>query len=136
MDELKLTEVRDKLKSIEDKFFDLIEERINLGIEVAEIKYPMIKNLLDEENGNLENNEEESRKNSRKNSNKEVNMLKILTLITNSDVERKIIERVSEKASKLSNNNFLKKIMVNLYKDFLIPETKIKQIEYLSNRLN
>jgi chorismate mutase len=132
MDEIKLTEVRDKLKSIENKFFDLIEERINLGIEVAEIKYPMIKELLDKENSNKEVNMEESSKNS----NKGANMLKILTLITNSEVERKIIERVSEKANTLSNNNFLQKIMVNLYKDFLIPETKIKQIEYLSDRLN
>ena len=35
-------------------------------------------------------------------------MLKI-TLITNTEVEQKIIERVSEKAESLSNNNFLKK---------------------------
>lgn len=135
MDEIKLTEVRDKLKSIENKFFDLIEERINLGIEVAEIKYPMIKELLNQENKMEENSKLENSK-QELNSNKEVNMLKILTLITNSEVEQKIIERVSEKAYILSNNNFLQKTMVNLYKDFLIPETKIKQIEYLSDRLN
>ena len=114
MDEEKLSEVREKLKSIEDKFFNLIEERINLGIEVAEIKYPMIKELLNQEKNKMEENskqENSKQENSNKelNTNKEVNMLKILTLITNSEVEQKIIERVSEKADKLSNNNFLKK---------------------------
>ena len=42
-----LKEIRNKIMSYEKKIVDLIEERIMLGNEVAEIKYNYIKDSID-----------------------------------------------------------------------------------------
>ena len=43
-----LNNVRNQLIEIEDQLLNLLERRINLGVEVAEAKYPKIKNLIQE----------------------------------------------------------------------------------------
>ena len=101
-----LNEIREELEQYEDSIINLIKSRIQLGEAVAKIKYPSIKEDLTENN--------------------------IMELITNQDVENKILERIQKK----SNNEVLGNIIVGLYKYYIIPETKNVQLEYLKNKLN
>lgn len=106
-----LNNIRMQIASYEDKILDLINERISLGIEVSKIKYDFFKNDLqvDFTNNDSLNN-----------------------AITNEVIEEKIIERIKEK----SNNQLLSKIMVELYKDYIIPKTKELQVETLKELNN
>lgn len=101
-----LNNIRMKIALYEDKLLNLINERINLGIEVSKIKYEYLKNDLHVDFTNNDN---------------------INNAITNEVIEEKIIERIKEK----SNDPLLSKIMAQLYKDYIIPKTKELQVKTL-----
>jgi chorismate mutase len=101
-----LDDIRLKLQSYEDKIINLIQERIQLGELVAQSKFPKIKDKMNSEN--------------------------LMELITNSEVEEKIINRVKNKC----NNEDFGNILSSLYKNYIIPKTKEIQIEYLNNKLS
>ena len=96
-----LNNVRNQLIEIEEQLLHLIERRINLGVEVAEAKYPKIKNLIQENN--------------------------ILELIEDKNVEDQVLERIRQKC----HDPRLRLSMVRLYQDYLIPKNKEIQVEYL-----
>ena len=96
-----LNNVRNQLIEIEDQLLNLLERRINLGVEVAEAKYPKIKNLIQENN--------------------------ILELIEDKNVEEQVLERIRQKC----HDPRLRLSMVRLYQDYLIPKNKEIQVEYL-----
>jgi chorismate mutase len=100
-----LNDVRLELIDIENKLVDLLEKRVNLGVKVAEAKYPKIKN--------------------------EVNQNNILELIEDKNIENKVLDRIKNKCE----DPRLKSIMVKLYKDYLIPKNKEIQVEYIKNML-
>lgn len=106
-----LNNIRMQIASYEDKLINLINERINLGIEVSKIKYEYLKNDLQVDFTNNDN---------------------IYNAITNKLIEEKIIERIKEK----SNDSLLSKIMAQLYKDYIIPKTKELQVETLKELNN
>ena len=102
MDNLK--KIRIELETYEDIIINTIKKRINLGIEVAKEKYKIIdKNKINNDN--------------------------ILDLITNKDVENKIIDRLKIKCK----DEQLEKIIIELYKSYIIPKTKEIQINYLNS---
>ena len=56
-----------------------------------------------------------------------------MDLITNKDVENKIIDRLKIKCK----DEQLERIIIELYKNYIIPKTKEVQIDYLNkNSLN
>ena len=104
----KLEPVRKELEEFEDLFYELISERIQLGEEVAKIK-------LEHYNQNHAYDQ--------------INKPELLKLITNQKVEDKIIERIQKKAP----NPKLGQIIAFLYKNYIIPKTKMKQFNYLQS---
>ena len=101
-----LEEIRIKLESYEDRIINLIQERIALGELVAKSKFPKIKDNMNSNN--------------------------LMELITNSEVEEKIINRVKNKC----NNEEFGNMLSELYKYYIIPKTKDIQIKYLNDRLD
>ena len=96
-----LNNVRNQLIEIEDQLIKLLEKRVNLGVQVAEAKYPKIKNLIQEDN--------------------------ILELIEDQNVEQKVLDRIGNKC----NDPRLKLNMIRLYQEYLIPKNKEIQVEYI-----
>ena len=101
-DELKI--IRDKLSLFESKIISLINERINLGNDVANIKFKYLSNSISF------NNDTE-----------------ILEYITNKDVEENILKRLQNSIK----DETLSKIIVELYRNYIIPKTKERQIQRL-----
>ena len=106
----KLEPIRKELEEFEDLLFELISERIQLGEEVAKVK-------LEYYNQNHAYDK--------------LNQTELLKLITNQKVEDKIIKRINSKAP----NHQLGHIMTNLYKNYIIPKTKMKQLEYINTKI-
>ena len=103
-----LEKIRIELETYEDIIINTIKKRIHLGIEVAKEKSKII-----DKNKIINNN--------------------ILDLITNKDVENKIIDRLKIKCK----DEQLERIIIELYKNYIIPKTKEVQIDYLNkNSLN
>lgn len=103
-----LEKIRIELETYEDTIINTIKKRIHLGIEVAKEKSKII-----DKNKFINNN--------------------ILDLITNKDVENKIIDRLKIKCK----DEQLERIIIELYKNYIIPKTKEVQIDYLNkNSLN
>lgn len=102
---MNLNEVRLQLIEIENELLELLEKRVNLGIKVAEAKYPNIKNKVNQNN--------------------------ILELIEDKNIENKVLDRIKNKCE----DPRLKKNIVKLYEEYLIPKNKEIQIEYIKNRL-
>ena len=107
-----LQPIRDKIKSYESKIRNLILDRISLGVEVAEIKMKYLKRDYTRNQNNL------------------------MDFITNSNVEDTILKRVYHDTITDTNNEIFAKTLQNIYKDYIIPETKNKQIEYINKKLN
>lgn len=103
--EEELKRVRDELCLFENKLINLIDERINLGNEVAIIKYKYLCNEL-----NFSSDSE------------------IYNYITNNKVEENIYARLDEKIE----DKELAKIIIELYKHYIIPKTKELQV----NKIN
>tara|TARA_A100001015_G_scaffold308043_1_gene404977 strand:- start:176 stop:502 length:327 start_codon:yes stop_codon:yes gene_type:complete len=101
-----LNNVRNELIKIEDELINLLEKRVNLGIKVAEAKYPEIKNKIQDNN--------------------------IFELIERKDVEQKVIQRISEKC----DDNRLRSNLIRLYKEYLIPKSKEIQEHHIKNKLH
>ena len=101
-----LYNIRIQIASYEDKLLDLINERINLGIKVCQIKYNYLKHDLQIDF---------------------TNNTCINDAITNKTIEEEIIERIKQK----SNDPVLSKIMFELYRDYIIPKTKELQVKTL-----
>ena len=104
----KLEPIRKELEEFEDLFYELISERIQLGEEVARIK-------LEYYNQNHAYNK--------------MNQAELLKLITNQNIENKLIQRVQQKAP----NHHIGQIMSHLYKNYIIPKTKMKQLNYFQS---
>ena len=47
---MELNNIRQELIQIEDQLLELFERRVNLGVKVAEAKYPKIKDLIQDNN--------------------------------------------------------------------------------------
>lgn len=107
--ELELKEIRKEISSYENKLIDLINERVSLGEKVAEIKYKYLKEIID-------NSDEKTNYNT----------------ITNEVVENKIYTRLKDniKDEELSN------IIINLYREYIIPKTKDVQISTFNKLKN
>lgn len=99
-----LNNVRNQLIEIEDQLIKLLEKRVNLGNQVAEAKYPKIKNLIQEDN--------------------------ILELIEDQNVEQKVLSRIGNKCE----DPRLKLNMIRLYQEYLIPKNKEIQVEYIKRK--
>tara|TARA_E500000178_G_C16472697_1_gene509460 strand:+ start:249 stop:563 length:315 start_codon:yes stop_codon:yes gene_type:complete len=99
-----LNNVRNQLIEIEDQLLKLLEKRVNLGVQVAEAKYPKIKNLIQEDN--------------------------ILELIEDQNVEQKVLARIGNKC----NDPRLKLNMIRLYQEYLIPKNKEIQVENIKRK--
>ena len=99
-----LNNVRNQLIEIEDQLIKLLEKRVNLGVQVAEAKYPKIKNLIQEDN--------------------------ILELIEDQNVEQKVLARIGNKC----NDPRLKLNMIRLYQEYLIPKNKEIQVENIKRK--
>lgn len=97
-----LKEIRSQISNYENKLIDLITERISLGEKVAEIKYKYLKEFVD---------------NADKSS--------IYDVITNNIVENKIYNRLNDN---IEDEN-LAKLIIDLYKNYIIPKTKEVQIK-------
>ena len=104
----KLEPIQKELEEFEGLFYELIQERIQLGEEVAKIK-------LEYYNQNHAYDK--------------INKKELFKLITNQKMENKIIERVRQKAPDLQ----ISQMMVKLYKYYIIPKTKVKQLNYLQS---
>lgn len=105
----KLEPIREELEEFEDLIYELIRERIQLGEEVARIKLEYYN-----QNHAYDN----------------IDKSELFKLITNKNVEDKIIQRVQRKAP----NNQIGAMIVNIYKNYIIPKTKIKQLNYFNSR--
>lgn len=101
---MSLNDVRNQLIEIEDQLISLIDKRVKLGVQVAEAKYPDIKNLIQDNN--------------------------IHELIENKNVEQKVIERIKQKC----HDPRLRLNMIRLYQDYLIPRNKEIQVQYLREK--
>ena len=104
---MELNNIRQKIEKYEDDIIKLINDRIQLGIDVANIKYDSIKYQINDEHTN------------------------ILDLITNEEVENKIYSRLKNKT-----NPKLSKYLIELYKHYIIPETKNVQINTIKKIKN
>ena len=100
-----LKEIRKEISSYEEKLLELITKRISLGEKVAEIKFKYL------EKKNINMNDKEILHES----------------ITNKAVENKIYNRLSENIE----DEKLKNIIIDLYKNYIIPKTKEIQINTL-----
>jgi len=98
---MSLIDVRKQLIEIEDQLITLLERRVNLGVQVAEAKYPNIKNLIQENN--------------------------ILDLIEDKNIENNVLNRIKDKC----NDPRLRLSMIRLYQDYLIPKNKEIQVKYI-----
>jgi chorismate mutase len=101
---MNLENVRKELIEIENQLIALLEKRVNLGVQVAEAKYPNIKNLIKENN--------------------------ILELIEDKNVENSVLDRVRQKC----DDPRLRLNMIRLYQDYLIPKNKEIQVQYLREK--
>lgn len=106
-DELKI--IREKIADYETKLINLINDRINLGIDVANIKYKYLENTIDFSSRN-----------------------NIMKCITNDIVENNIYNRLKEN---IENEN-LANLIIQLYKEYIIPQTKELQINVLLEHYN
>ena len=97
--ELKI--IREKIADYESKLINLINDRISLGIDVANIKYKYIDITTDY------NNRDD-----------------IMRHITNDTIENNIYNRLKEN---IKNEN-LANIIIKLYKEYIIPKTKELQV--------
>jgi chorismate mutase len=63
----------------------------------------------------------------------------ILTQLTNQTVENSILNRVRQKASVYggddSDSSLPKEVIVSVFRDYIIPQTKAVQVDYLTTRL-
>ena len=98
---MELNNVRQELIQIEDQLLELLERRVNLGVKVAEAKYPKIKDLIQDNN--------------------------ILELIEDKNVEQKVLQRIGDKC----HDPRLRLNMVRLYEEYLIPKNKEIQVDYI-----
>lgn len=105
--ELKI--IRKKIADYETKLINLINDRINLGIDVANIKYKYLENTIDFSSRN-----------------------NIMKCITNDIVENNIYDRLKEN---IENEN-LANLIIQLYKEYIIPQTKELQINILLEHYN
>lgn len=105
--ELKI--IRKKIADYETKLINLINDRINLGIDVANIKYKYLENTIDFSSRN-----------------------NIMKCITNDIVENNIYNRLKEN---IENEN-LANLIIQLYKEYIIPQTKELQINILLEHYN
>jgi len=105
--ELKI--IRKKIADYETKLINLINDRINLGIDVANIKYKYLENTIDFSSRN-----------------------NIMKCITNDIVENNIYDRLKEN---IENEN-LANLIIQLYKEYIIPQTKELQINILLENHN
>jgi chorismate mutase len=101
--------IRKKIADYETKLINLINDRINLGIDVANIKYKYLENTIDFSSRN-----------------------NIMKCITNDIVENNIYDRLKEN---IENEN-LANLIIQLYKEYIIPQTKELQINILLENHN
>lgn len=99
---MSLQDLRNELELYENKLLELIKKRIVIGEKIAIAKYPYIKHKLNSNNSN------------------------ILELITNYNIEKEIYKRLEIKANDESLSYHIKQ----LYKDYIIPETKKKKLQH------
>ena len=101
--------IRKKIADYETKLINLINDRKNLGIDVANIKYKYLENTIDFSSRN-----------------------NIMKCITNDIVENNIYDRLKEN---IENEN-LANLIIQLYKEYIIPQTKELQINILLENHN
>lgn len=98
----------------------LISKRVNLGFDVAENKYFTDKSEFDKHI-------------------KSGDRKKIMEMITDAEVEQKVLDRVAAKSESyllhgnvsVERNSEIKSAMIKIYKEIIIPYTKEVEVQYL-----